>query len=196
MTGLLLIRHGESTWNAEQRWQGQQDPPLSETGRAQARLASERIGAVDAIFASPLARARETAAILANSIGLEPVIELPGLMERDAGAFGGLTRPEIEERFPGYLDEGRRPDDYEADESVAARAAVTIDAIRATVPDGDVLVVTHGGLIAQFTASLGDPQTRLANLGAVRLAERAGRLVVVERLSLAEVDEPAPSDRI
>lgn len=193
---MLLIRHGESTWNAEQRWQGQQDPPLSETGRAQARLASERIGAVDAIFASPLARARETAAILANAIGLEPVIELPGLMERDAGAFGGLTRPEIEERFPGYLDEGRRPDDYEADESVAARAAVTIDAIRATVPDGDVLVVTHGGVVRALERHLDADDGLLPNLGGRWITWGPAGPTLGDRVELIPEDEITRPEQI
>src|SRR5262245_20577361 len=59
-TRILLVRHGQSEWNAAGRWQGQQDPPLTELGRRQARAAAETIGAIEAVFASDLQRALET----------------------------------------------------------------------------------------------------------------------------------------
>ena len=63
---VLLIRHGQSEWNASGRWQGQQDPPLTDVGRADARRAASGLGTFDAVMSSPLLRAVETAAALAE----------------------------------------------------------------------------------------------------------------------------------
>jgi glucosyl-3-phosphoglycerate phosphatase len=82
---LLVIRHGRSEWNAIGRWQGHADPPLSELGRRQAILAAASIGAVDAIVSSDLLRAAETAAIIAQKLGVGPVVVDERLGERDAG---------------------------------------------------------------------------------------------------------------
>src|SRR4249919_1885580 len=95
-TRVLLARHGQSEWNSAGRWQGQADPPLSALGRKQAIHAAERIGAVDAIIASDLQRAAETAFIIAEAIGVGPVITEPQLRERNVGEWSGLTRDEIE----------------------------------------------------------------------------------------------------
>src|SRR5690606_40076504 len=103
MTHLLLCRHGQSTWNAAGRWQGQADPPLSDLGRLQAQHAAKAVGAVDLIVASDLERARDTALIIAEAIGVGPVVIEPDLRERDAGEWSGLTREEIEAEWPGYL---------------------------------------------------------------------------------------------
>ena len=104
MTRVLLIRHGQSEWNADGRWQGQADPPLTDLGRHQAMHAARNLGAVDAIVASDLQRASETALIIAEALGVGPVVLEPGLRERDAGEWSGLTRAEIERDWPGYLD--------------------------------------------------------------------------------------------
>ena len=109
MLDLLLARHGQSEWNAAGRWQGQADPPLSDLGRAQARAAGRQAGSFDAIFASDLERALHTATIISEALGVSPVVVDPRLKERDAGEFSGLTRDEIEERFPGALAARRWP---------------------------------------------------------------------------------------
>src|SRR3954464_6700209 len=88
---VLLVRHGQSEWNAVGRWQGQADPPLSDLGRAQARAAARSLGSLDAVYASDLQRATETALIIAEQIGIGPVILDPDLRERDAGQWSGLT---------------------------------------------------------------------------------------------------------
>ena len=137
-TRVLLVRHGQSEWNAEGRWQGQADPPLTDLGRLQAREAAGALGTVDAVWASDLQRAVETAAIIADQLGVGPVVVDPDLRERDAGEFSGLTRPEIAARFPGYLDDGRRPPGWEPDEALLARALRALHAIAAEVPGGDV----------------------------------------------------------
>src|SRR4029450_8816363 len=106
-TRALLVRHGQSEWNAENRWQGQADASLSDLGRRQAHEAAKALGAVDAGGASDLERAAETAAIISADLGVGPVVLDPDLRERDAGEDSGLTRDEIERGFPGRLA-GRR----------------------------------------------------------------------------------------
>jgi len=200
MTRILLVRHGESTWNADGRWQGQADPPLSARGREQAECAASAIGTVDAIVTSDLERAADTGAILARILGVEPVAVHPDLRERDAGPISGLTRPEIHDRFPGLLPDDpagfrpgpdglpRWPQGWEDDEDLWARVEVVLLALGRMVPDGDVVAVTHGGVIYCIERRLGTPDRgRLANLGACWLEVRAddglrlgGRLDLVD----------------
>src|SRR3954452_24611267 len=97
MTGttLLLVRHGETDWNAEGRLQGHTDRPLNEYGRRQAKELAARLagGHVDAIYASDLSRARETAEIVGERLGLTVVID-PDLRETNWGTWEGLTGDE------------------------------------------------------------------------------------------------------
>lgn len=165
MTRLLVIRHGQSSWNADGRWQGQEDPPLTDLGRDQARRAARSLGAIDGLFASPLVRAATTAAILAEELGVGPVVTLPGLMERHAGEWQGLTRPEIDAAFPGYLSEGRRPPGWEPDADVEERVFRAFDDIAAEHPFGTVVAVAHAGIIYAAETASGGPWERLANLG-------------------------------
>ncbi len=101
MTELVLVRHGETDWNAEHRFQGHADPPLNDRGRAQAHaLADELRGTpFDAAYTSPLRRAAETAEILAVELQL-PVRPVEALREIDVGEWQGLTRAEVRERYP------------------------------------------------------------------------------------------------
>jgi broad specificity phosphatase PhoE len=190
-TRALLVRHGQSEWNAVGRWQGQADPQLSDLGRRQAREAARAIGAVDAVYASDLQRAAETAAIIAGEIGVGPVILDSDLRERDAGEYSGLTRAEIEERFPGYLDDHRRPPGWEPDAQLLARALRALARIARDVPGGDVLVVTHGGLVYTIEAHLGTDFSRLANAEGrwVEIDAPTGRLRLGERILLADPDD-------
>ncbi len=165
MTHLLLVRHGQSEWNADGRWQGQEDPPLTDLGRAQARQAAKAVGAVDAVVCSPLERAAVTASIIADELGVGPVVTLDGLKERHAGTWQGLTRTEIEEEYPGYLTDGRRPPGWEDDDEVEARTLGALDSIALTHPYGFVLAVAHAGVIFAVERALGAPHERLANLG-------------------------------
>lgn len=165
---ILLVRHGQSTWNAEGRWQGQENPPLSTLGVRQARAAAAALGVFDVVASSHLERASVTATIIADELGIGPVITDPDLAERHAGSFQGLTRDEIEARFPGYLAARRRPDDWESDEAVAERAVGALARLAARAgPGGTVLAVSHGGLIRCLEDLVGVHRTeRLANLGA------------------------------
>jgi broad specificity phosphatase PhoE len=164
VTRILLVRHGQSVWNADGRWQGQADPPLSELGQTQAASASARIGIVDGIYASDLLRAHHTAEIVAAPIGADVAVD-PRLRERSAGDWEGRTRAEIDEGWPGYLESGRRPAGYEADESVLVRVLEALGEM-AEAHDGDVLVVTHGGVVRTLERHLGgDADGLIPNLG-------------------------------
>ena len=143
MTTLLLVRHGETDWNRERRWQGWADPPLNDTGRAQARALAEELGGTpfDAVYASDLRRASETAELLAEPHGV-PVVLDPGLREIDVGSWSGLTHEEITARFP----DGVRPDG-ETREQHVGRVLAAVERIARAHTGGRVLVVTHGGTL-------------------------------------------------
>jgi probable phosphoglycerate mutase len=174
VTRILLVRHGQSEWNLTGRWQGQTDPPLTDLGRAQAAAAARSLGTVDAIWSSDLQRAAETATIVSNELGVGPVVLDPDLRERNAGEWEGLTRAEIDERYPGYLEpiegtsgEGwvpRRPSGWESDDDLAIRVRRTLVRIRDAVGRGEVLVVAHAGLLYLVERELGADGLRLANL--------------------------------
>ncbi len=164
--GLLLVRHGQSTWNAETRWQGQADPPLSDLGERQARAAVAAVAGfgITRIVASDLGRARRTAELVAPP-GVAVQVD-PALRERHAGDWTGLTRAEIEARYPGWIDEHRSPPGFEDDEPLLARVLPLLeglfedpDAPRAT------LVLTHGGVIRTIERHLGAPSAPVPNLG-------------------------------
>jgi broad specificity phosphatase PhoE len=174
VTRILVVRHGQSEWNAQGRWQGQENPPLTDLGRQQARDAARAVGAVDAIYASPLDRAATTAHLIAEATGVGPVVVVEGLMERHAGAWQGMTRDEIEEAFPGYLAEARRPPGWEDDDEVEARVLDALGSIADAHPEGHVLAVAHAGVIFAIERLLGAEWERLANLGG-RWVERTGR---------------------
>ena len=188
-TRVLLVRHGQSEWNASGRWQGQADPPLTNHGRLQAREAAQALGAMDAVWASDLQRATETAVIIANGLGVGPVVLETDLRERDAGEWSGLTRTEIEEAFPGYLADGRRPPGWEPDEVLCARGLTALGRIAREVGGGDVVAVTHGGLIYALEGHLGQPFERIANVEGRYFIVDGEAVKLGERVSLA-----APED--
>jgi broad specificity phosphatase PhoE len=178
VTRILLVRHGQSEWNLSGRWQGQADPPLTDLGRVQARAAAHNVGHVDVIWSSDLQRAALTAAIIAEELGIGPVVADVDLRERDVGEWRGLTRAEINERYPGYLtppdvrsDGGNqpRPPGWEPDESVLARATRALIRLHHEAPGGNVLVVGHGGVIYTIERALAAVGPRLGNLEGRRL---------------------------
>lgn len=188
VTRLLLVRHAQSEWNAEGRWQGRADPPLSELGTTQAAQAARRLGNVDVIVSSPLQRAVVTAETIAEHTGVGPVQIDADLAERDVGAWSGLTRAEIEEGWPGYLDQRRQPEGFEPSESVLGRLDAAMARIEAAHRGADVLVVTHGGLIYVLEEHHGMPFERVPNLGARSLTHHGDRVELGLRLAL--LDEP------
>lgn len=105
VTTIYLVRHGQTLWNKEQRFQGQLDVPLSDTGRRQAEALAAwlgRRGPFDALYTSDLARAAETAAVIGRQVGLAPVSD-SALREIHCGDWSGLRVADIEQRYPDQL---------------------------------------------------------------------------------------------
>lgn len=184
MTRLLLVRHGESEWNALGKWQGWSDPPLSSLGRLQAKVAAGAVGSVGAVVASDLRRASETAEIVAGELGVGPVVVDAALRERAAGPWEGHTRAEIEDRWPGWLASGERPEGYESDEHVLDRVLPALAALEAV--GESVLAVTHGGVIGAVERHLGLPHNRTPNLGGRIVDVTCGRLAAGDPVLLVD----------
>ena len=194
MASVLLVRHGQSAWNAEGRWQGWADAPLSDLGRQQAKLAARAIGGVDAIAASDLSRAMETAAIIAGELGVGPVVVEAGLRERSVGEFSGLTRADIEVRWPemaevfatGQRDHPmlRQPPGGESPEQVLERAMPAL--LRVAGLGESVVAVSHGGLIGALERHLGAEHVRIPNLGARWFHVDDGMVEVGDRMVLID----------
>jgi broad specificity phosphatase PhoE len=149
VTTLLIARHGETEWNREERYQGHADPPLNETGRAQAQELARQLDGepIDAVYSSDLRRASETAEIVGVRLGL-PVERVTGLREIDVGSWQGLTKTQID----------GRPWDGETYEQHSERVLQALRTITAKHPRGRVLVVSHGGSLRRVQeAVLGEP---------------------------------------
>jgi broad specificity phosphatase PhoE len=178
VTTILLARHGETDWNREGRWQGWADPALNETGREQARVLAEQLRHTpfDAVYSSDLQRAFETAEIVAAPHDLVVVAD-PGLREIDVGSWSGLTRAELEERFPN----GDRPDG-ETREAHAARVLAAVERIAREHSEERILLVTHGGTMRAVRAHVSDePFHPIANCGVLELHFRDDRLELPSR---------------
>lgn len=198
MNRLLLIRHGQSTWNAEQRWQGQADPPLSELGEAQARAAGQRlraeVGDLSKVVASDLGRAHTTARILCEELGLDPqsVVLEPELRERHVGEWSGLTRAEIEEKWPGMIEAWRNGDHTAipgGEGDITPRVAPVVERLAADA-HGTVIAVTHGGVIHSIERYLEIDLVRTGNLCGRWVHWEGGRLYAADTFIL----EPASPD--
>ena len=202
VSSLLLIRHGQSTWNAERRWQGQADPPLSEVGRDQARRAARTLatiaGSIDAVVSSPQLRAAETADILvaysASTIRVDEVQREPALRERSAGPWSGLTKVDIEAQYPGYLTTDRRPEGYEPDKPLFERVSRSLVRIAGHHRNQTVLVVCHGGVINTFVTRMGVVSGRTPNLSGYHLRAESGVITVGERFDLLDESERTGGD--
>lgn len=168
MPELLFVRHGESTWNAEGRWQGLADPPLSLRGETEARLAAERLSelaALDFVAASSLTRASQTASVFAEVLSLPAPETFEALRERDVGTWSGLTVDEIDVKWPGMRHSGATPPGWEDDLQLIMRVVPAIEALVAR-RDGLGCVVTHGGVIRALERHYGAPDAGrpIANL--------------------------------
>lgn len=190
----LVVRHGESEWNALGRWQGHADPPLSELGVEQARLAARSLGGFDAIASSDLQRAAVTAELLAAELGIGPVHVDPRLRETHAGEWQGLTHAEIEQQWPGFLEAGDRPPGFEQPEQTAERAWRALCDLARRCPGGTALVVSHSGTIRSLRRMAGVPMSRMPNLAGTWLHLRQGALVVGDEVHLLERETLADTD--
>lgn len=190
----LLIRHGETDWNAQGRWQGQCDIPLNETGRAQARRLAQRLprlweqgvlpGAPQALWSSDLSRAQETALLLGLPLPLQSDVRL---RERAFGAWEGKTNAEL-----GLAPESReRAADAEAPERVWERVVAALESLW-EVGAPVAVVVGHGGALRAALAhaaglppsgmsrfQLGNTALSVVQYAGPRWAEAHGRLVRV-----------------
>ena len=166
---ILLVRHGESIWNAEGRWQGAANPPLSDAGRAQARALAEAAqdAGIDSLVSSDLDRARETAQIVAGVLALaEPAIDA-GWRERDVGDISGHTRDEIEAKWPGLLEQWRRGELESmpgGERDITARVVAALERVAYEHPGACTLVATHGGVIGALDRWIGNPYLRVGNV--------------------------------
>ncbi|NKX51472.1 histidine phosphatase family protein [Arthrobacter deserti] len=162
---LVLIRHGETDWNAAGRLQGRTDIPLNEVGRAQAREAGAALagGGGNMLVASPLQRAAETATIIGAKSGLRLELKLPELLERDYGQsegeyLNGLSEPEMTRIFGAA----------ESEDAVAARGVAALRRLVRDHPGRRIVAVAHGTLIRlTMSALLGRPHPRVPNAHAV-----------------------------
>jgi broad specificity phosphatase PhoE len=179
---VYLARHGQTAYNREGRFQGQQQVPLDDTGRAQAAELAERASGYGfrALWSSPLLRARETADIVAAAIGLQPKDD-PRLMETDAGDWTDLTFTEVRASTPELFDAFAAGDPgfaFPGGESFAEQelrvSAALRDVERGVLP---ALVVCHGMVIrAAFASRAADgsaPFERVPNAALVPLTSSA-----------------------
>jgi glucosyl-3-phosphoglycerate phosphatase len=172
---VLIVRHGESEWNREGRWQGWEDIALTAAGEAQARARGAELYTAGhrfaAIYTSDLVRAARTAELLAEALAGPRLWRDRGLRERFGGEWQGRTGTEIDQRWPGVRAAWRRgdltaPPGGETDSEVVDRAHAVFARIDATDPPEPVLVVTHHGLLRLLSNEAGVPVSELIpNLG-------------------------------
>jgi probable phosphoglycerate mutase len=215
-----LWRHGQTTWNAERRFQGQSDIPLDETGQAQAERAARLLAALgpDLIVSSDLIRAAGTAAPLARLTGLEVTLD-KDLRERHGGCWEGLTDTEIRERYP-EAHATWTPPDGEPSVVVADRVAAALHRAASAVADqatdqatgrddqatgrdgrdGLAVVVSHGAALRLgMSRLLGMPDDLFGVLGPLSncswsvLGVRRGRWRLMEH-NAGTLPEPVLSD--
>ena len=192
MTTLLLVRHGETDWNRDGRWQGRSDTRLNDRGREQARQLAAKLDGVDVVYSSDLARARETADIVAQQLGLDIQVDAR-LRERGFGAWEGLTSEEIEQRFADAhrrwkAGEGPGADDAEPFDAFATRIHAFLEDVLRLHPGESVLVISHGGSIRVIHAlAAGLDYVRdhrsipgVPNCAVARYAARDGKLAPVD----------------
>jgi broad specificity phosphatase PhoE len=181
MTRVLLIRHGETAWNREERWQGHADVPLCDGGREQARLLASYLSGpayrdggrpIHVLYSSDLQRASQTAEVVARALGLEPRVDA-AWREIDVGRWAGSRHHEIREKF---ADDWRRIADGEdlprgggeTFGGFSARIIAALERLRADHAHETVAVVTHGGVIrAALMHVLGLPWLRVREVAAI-----------------------------
>jgi phosphoserine phosphatase len=201
------VRHGQSTWNHERRIQGQLDPPLSDEGRRQAirlgrRLAGRRLSG---FYTSDLKRAFETAQLIGKVAGVEPT-PMPELREIFLGEWEGLRTADIAERYPKAWAGWQEEPDWDlvpGGESAAlfeARVSAALDAIFERHERGEVLVVTHGGVIqVALHRIVGRPSRglfpfKIQNASVSVIEKSNGRLVVSGVNDIAHLESGSETD--
>ena len=211
---LLLVRHGEAEGNRDGRLMGQNDLPLTPRGRAQAEAVAQAVAArerVKALYASPLARARETAEALSGALGL-PVRTVDGLAELDIGPLEGLTSAERLARYPEFSDQWERNAasavlaGVESLAHLQERAWQAVRQIADAHQDGETVVsVSHSLAITMVLCKVlelpidkfRNLQVGLTSISIVQLQDSRTRLLALNNLShLAEDLLPASGSQI
>ena len=205
-----MIRHGQSTWNSEHRIQGQLDPPLSDEGRRQAERVGQRIAGrhFAGFYSSDLKRAFETAQAIEAATGLQAE-PMAGLREIFLGEWEGLRTDDLAQRFPEAWASWTDEPDWDlvpGGEGAAlfeTRVAAALDEILSRHAQGDVVVVTHGGVIQiALHRVIGRPSRglfpfKIQNASISVIERRDGRMVIggvndTSHLDPALVAEPGP----
>lgn len=196
MTEIYLVRHGETDWNRARRIQGRTDVPLNDTGREQARRTAELLArrSWDAVLTSPLSRARETAQIIAERLGLGEPAEVPALVERNYGAAEGLNFAQIDARYP----EGTEVPGRESRTAVAERVMPELRRIAEEHLGGALVIVSHGGAIRAVLSEV-DPAwstDRITNgsIHSFRFEDGSLRLIAFDDPMEIESIEPGSDD--
>ncbi|HEY4175203.1 MAG TPA: histidine phosphatase family protein [Kofleriaceae bacterium] len=176
---LLLVRHGQTSWNALGKLQGHTDIELDDIGRAQARALADQVRAahIAAVWTSDLSRARQTGEIVASALGLPAPRVEEGLRERKFGVFEGLTRAECAEQYPehwaAWQTRSQAPPGGEPVPEAIARMGAALDKIALT--DGNaILVISHGGLMRLWLQKLHGKQLPLISNGAIHTLAHDG----------------------
>lgn len=182
---IAFIRHGQTDWNAQQRLQGSTDIPLNDVGRAQAREAAGVLAGSewDVIVSSPLSRARETASIIAEGIGLELGRSYDSLIERHYGEAEGFTAEDIRARW----GETRDYPGMERLDSVVARGTAALHRVAEEYAGRNTVIVCHGTIIRYTLASLaGRPLDQIVNgsISTLDLVDDAWRVLSVNGVEL------------
>ena len=155
---LLLVRHGETVWNQENRWQGQADVPLSENGQAQAQRLAQRLLAeqrqIHALYTSDLSRAFRTAEIVGTTLGMTPLRE-EGWREMDIGLWSGLTTAEVATRHADEWERLRAGEDLprgggETFAQFQGRLVQSVECLLDRHPGQQIMIVSHGGAVRAF----------------------------------------------
>jgi probable phosphoglycerate mutase len=176
MTQIALIRHGSTAWNKEKRSQGQTDNPLDQEGREQALLLAARLSEEkwDAIYASDLERASETARIIGDRLGIQEIQLDPRLREMGGGQVEGTTEAERLARWGAdwsNLDLGR-----ELADAGTVRGSAALEDIVLQHPNGKVIVVSHGAILRNTLRGLVpelDVSAKLSNTSITRISWEA-----------------------
>ena len=190
MRRILLARHGQTSWNALGRLQGHTDIELNDVGREQARELAARLASAEltAVWASDLARARQTGEIDAAALGLAPPTVDPDLRERHYGVFEGLSRDECTAQHPeawqDWVAQKGAPPGGETRPDAAARMARALDRIAAS-SGGPVLVVSHGGVMRLWLMNVLGPSVPIVANGMTFVIDRDGAGVRAELLASA-----------
>ena len=184
-TRLLVLRHGQSEWNAQGRWQGQADIALTPEGIQQAQQAALKLGKFDLIATSSLQRALRTAQIIAEHKNMSDLHIDDRLKESHIGPWQGLTYAEIEAGWPGFLESRRQPEDFEPNLQVVQRMTEALIEVADKCRGGQALIVSHSGAIRTLRRELKVSDHRLENLGGcwfevdAKNQLHAGRIVAV-----------------